>query len=300
MPDVLVLDLEDGVAQTAKDAAREHLRALLNARARDPRRSERDRFAVTRPEWMLRINPSSDLDNYAADLDCFLPRILPEEFRGGSPGPAAFGLPDSVILPKLEQLGQLTELQARLQRLEGLVGRPAPLPVVALVESPAALVGLPSLLRDALPRLQGLVFGSDDYAAAAGLPRGATPRAIAWARQSFVATTSAYGLQAIDVVYKRVRDLAGLADDLDEGYELGFTGKQLIHPSQIGPTHTAFQASPEELTWARDLLTKAAQYSATGIGTFEFQGEMIDMPLFRKAYRILQMAGEDPPTASTT
>lgn len=70
---------------------------------------------------------------------------------------------------------------------------------------------------------------------------------------------------------------------------MGFTGKQVIHPSQIEIVQRAFTPSLERIEWARELVDAFTEHQNSGKGAFTFRGHMIDMPLLLQARNILQM-----------
>lgn len=74
-----------------------------------------------------------------------------------------------------------------------------------------------------------------------------------------------------------------------EGANMGFTGKQVIHPSQVEIVQSAFTPSDEKIEWARELVNAFTEHQKSGKGAFTFRGHMIDMPLLLQARNILQM-----------
>lgn len=82
----------------------------------------------------------------------------------------------------------------------------------------------------------------------------------------------------------------GLLRQSVEGAQMGFTGKQVIHPSQIEIVQRAFSPSKEKIQWARELIQSFDTHQQSGKGAFTFHGHMIDMPLLLQARNIVQMA----------
>ena len=74
-----------------------------------------------------------------------------------------------------------------------------------------------------------------------------------------------------------------------EGAEMGFTGKQVIHPSQIDIVQKAFTPSEDRIRWANDLTQAFNAHQQSGKGAFTFHGHMIDMPLLLQAKKILEI-----------
>lgn len=127
-------------------------------------------------------------------------------------------------------------------------------------------------------RLDGLIIGGDDFAADIGATRTRSAKELLFARQSVVVHAKAYGLQAIDIVNIRLKELDHLEDESNEGAIMGFTGKQIIHPDQIDPVQEAF--APSEAKIAEALAMEAAfeAHLESGTGAFTFNNMMMDMP----------------------
>uniref|UniRef100_UPI00398EF17E citramalyl-CoA lyase, mitochondrial isoform X3 n=1 Tax=Pristiophorus japonicus TaxID=55135 RepID=UPI00398EF17E len=139
-------------------------------------------------------------------------------------------------------------------------------------------------------QLDGVVFGSDDFCASIGATRTEDARELVYARQKIVVIAKAFGLQAIDLVYIDYKDEKGLCRQSREGALMGFTGKQVIHPSQIPIVQEAFTPSPERLKWARELIDAFEEHQKLGKGAFTLHGSMIDMPSLKQAQNIVTLA----------
>ena len=88
--------------------------------------------------------------------------------------------------------------------------------------------------------LQSIVFGSDDYVASIGAKRSENGEELSYARQSIVAHAAAFELQSIDMVYINFKNIDGLKTNSQQGADLGFTGKQVIHPNNIQTVQQVF------------------------------------------------------------
>ena len=95
------------------------------------------------------------------------------------------------------------------------------------------------------------------------------------------------GIPAVDAVYTAFRDEAGLRGEAGHAADLGFSGKLAIHPAQIAPIHAAF--APDEAALAQARRIKDA-FAASEGNAMSLDGEMLDMPHFRRAMRLLQRA----------
>jgi len=168
----------------------------------------------------------------------------------------------------------------------------SPIPLVIFVESAIGLLNtrdsLEAFKNQSIFSLESIVFGSDDYVASIGAKRSINGEELTYARQSIVAHACAYGLQSIDMVYINFKDLEGLEVNSQQGADLGFTGKQVIHPNNIETVQRVFSPSAEKIEWARELVSAFDEHAASGKGAFTFRGQMIDMPLVKQANNILQ------------
>jgi citrate lyase beta subunit len=86
-------------------------------------------------------------------------------------------------------------------------------------------------------------------------------------------------------------DLDALAREAAFGATLGYSGKQAIHPNQVGPIQAAFTPSPEAVAQARRIVDAHLTHQATGVGAFALDGKMVDAPIVKAAERVLARAG---------
>ena len=257
--DCICMDMEDGVALNRKAEARRGIAQAL--RELDFGRSEK----------LARINPvNSGLEN--EDLQAAL------LFR-----------PDGVVIPKVETLDQLQSAAEKLEAAELERGWPlGSIRLLAGVETPKAILNLKEIASH--PRLDALIFGGEDYAASIGARRTPAALELLYARSAVVAACAAYGLQAIDMVTVDFEDLEALRREASFGAQLGYTGKQVIHPNQVAPVQAAFAPDEAAIQSARRLVQAFDANQAEGSGAFALDGRMIDMPLVKAARSILERA----------
>jgi citrate lyase beta subunit len=140
------------------------------------------------------------------------------------------------------------------------------------------------------PRLDGIIFGGEDFAASIGATRTKEAWELFYARSAVVTACAAYGLQAIDIVTVEFRDLDRLREESQFGARLGFTGKQIIHPAQVGPVQEAFTPDDAAIDYARRVVETFEAHQSEGRGAYELDGKMIDMPLLKAAQKVLDRA----------
>ena len=97
-------------------------------------------------------------------------------------------------------------------------------------------------------------------------------------------------MQAIDIVAIDFKDIEALRRESEFGAQLGFTGKQIIHPAQVGPVQTAFTPNDEVIAHAKRIIETFEASQKEGKGAYALEGKMIDMPLLRNAQKVLDRA----------
>ncbi len=181
---------------------------------------------------------------------------------------------DAVVLPKAEP-----QTLARLP-----VDGP---PVVAIVETARGLRASFELARD--PRVGALFLGAIDLGAELGLEPRPDGLELLHARSRLVLDSAAARIAApFDGVHPHVRDLEGLEREAGLARSLGFGGKGCIHPAQVTVVNRAFAPREEDVEWARRVLAAYEEGVAGGRGVVSVEGEMVDLPVVKRAQVILR------------
>jgi citrate lyase subunit beta/citryl-CoA lyase len=253
--DCILLDLEDSVPPREKYAARilvKHILATLD-------------FA----EVWVRINP---LPTGGRD-------DLAEVMRAQ---------PHGICLPKAESAEDINILHDELSQLEANYSLPqGSTHIMPIIETAKGILHCEGIAA-ANPRVALLAFGAEDFTRDVGAARD--PRNLLYARSKIVAAAAAAGVQASDTVYPDVDDEEGLITETRMVRGLGFDGKGVINPRQIGPIHSVFSPSEGEITQARRILAAAEEATAKGIGAVAIDGKMVDLPVIKRAQRTLELA----------
>ena len=257
--DCICMDMEDGVALNRKAEARATIAAALRE------------LDFDRSEKLARINAvGSGLES--EDIQAVLP------FR-----------PDGVVIPKIETLDQIRWAAEKIEAAELSYGWTVhSIRLLVGVETPKAILNLKEIASH--PRLEALIFGGEDYAASIGAIRTSEALELLYARSAVVAAGAANGLQTIDMVSVDFRDLEALRREALFGAQLGYTGKQIIHPNQVALVQEAFTPDEEAVESARRLVEAFQAHQAQGAGVFALDGRMIDMPLVKAAEGVLARA----------
>lgn len=259
--DSIIMDLEDGVALSQKEAAREVVAQAL---------TELD-FGGR--ERMVRINPVDT---------SFSRRDLEATIDAG---------PDGYVIPKVESAEDLHSVSHYLDEVERDRGWPRGLlRILAIIETARGVMHLPEIAA-ATTRLDALMFGAEDLAGDMGATRTRAGWEVFYARSAVVTAAAAYQLQAIDTVFIDLTDLDGLADECQLARLMGYAGKMAIHPRQVAVINTNFTPNADEISQAQRLIVAHDEHQARGAGVFELDGKMIDMPMVRAARRVLARGG---------
>jgi citrate lyase subunit beta/citryl-CoA lyase len=210
------------------------------------------------------------------------PRWLADDVRAC----AAAGI-DFLMVPKVESSEQLRALEPMLEQMEEQTQRPpGSLRLLALIESPSGVLAA-ATLASASARVEALVFGAEDYAAALGIPAQAA--ALDWPAQQVAVAARAAGCAA----WGLPGSMAGIADAASIGplarraRAMGFTGCLCIHPAQLDPARAGFLPTAKEVAHARLVVAAAGSEK----GAFVVEGRMVDAPVLAQAYATLQRAG---------
>ena len=256
-PDAVILDLEDSVHHAEKDAARLLVRNAL--RAVDFGAAER----------MVRIN---QLPLGLTDLE----EIVPQS-------------PDLILIPKVEAVTQVAEVDAAIARIAKQFGVTRPIWLMPILES---ALGIENALAIATgsDRIAALTIGLEDYTADLGVVKTATGGESLYARQRVVNAAHAAHVQAIDSVYGDMADMEGLQRWGEASRAMGFEGMGCIHPMQIEVIHRAFAPSAAELEKALKIVAAFEAAQAKGIGVVSLGSKMIDAPVVNRAVKLVARA----------
>ncbi|MBC7342487.1 MAG: CoA ester lyase [Clostridia bacterium] len=189
---------------------------------------------------------------------------------------------NGVRIPKLERPEQVMEVVEVIQGCH--------CPSVALspvIESPLGILNAYAI-ASASPLIRGLSWGGEDLRLAIGCSRGANLDHFRW---EIILACRAAGVAAWDTVFAVVDDADSFRSDCIRSAEMGFNGRSVIHPAQIGIVHEAYKPRPEQVEWARQVVESVGQ-AGSGAGVGVVSGQMVDRPIILQAMQILEAAGE--------
>jgi len=193
-----------------------------------------------------------------------------------------YGSPHGICLPKVEDPEDVVIVENMLEE-EGLDAV-----IMPIVETARGIQNVEAI-AGASDALVALAFGAEDYSADVCGKRSWD--ALLYSRSRLVVAARSCDVQPLDTIYPDVNDAAGLREETMRIVEMGFDGKGAIHPSQLPVIHACFTPTPEEIQEARDVIAAVEEARRKGLGSASLHGKMIDLPVEKRARRILRRAG---------
>ncbi|MCY1154458.1 MAG: citE [Nitrososphaera sp.] len=260
--DIICFDLEDSVPYNEKDAARRIIAETLLAR-----RQEYSGIVYVRTN-----SPESGL----------IPDDLKAVLQEGI---------DGIVVPKVNDVSEMLEIKKHIVMLE----KERKTDKIALMPSIETARGVVNayLIASAEERIKALVFGVFDFLYDMRLDYDEhDPLGYSYVRAKIPVDARAAGVHAIDAIWQKIDDIDGLIRDATMARRLGYSGKSIIHPSQIEPVHKVFRPSKNEVEWAKKVVQALGQAmkKGTGRGAIRLEGKMIDVVHYKQAKAILDAA----------
>ena len=253
--DALIFDLEDAVAPEAKEAARTNVVLAAESKAYGKR------------EIAIRCNglgtPWGE-----ADIEAIA--------KSGA---------DAILVPKVESAAQVTHVVSLLDT----AGAPTDMAVWAMMETPKGILRAEEI-AGSHPRLGLFVMGTNDLVKDMRARHTPTRLPMITALGIGMLAARAHGLAILDGVYNDIQDTAGFRAVCQQGLEMGFDGKTLIHPSQVEPCNEIFAPSAAELEMAGKIVAAFKAAQAEGKGVVTVDGRMIENLHVEQAERALALA----------
>lgn len=267
--DAVIVDLEDSVAISDKEATRKPVAE-----------------ALTRPRkcrGYVRVNAPASPFCYG-DLAATIHRGV-----------------DGVLLPKVESAADLHAIDWLLAALERERGIPeGSIDLIPQIETAAGVQRIDRVIqaRNLRPykgpwRVKRVAFGGADYAYELGLAVGTEEPELADARARIVLSSRAAGLEGpLDSPWFHFKETAAFERALERSRRGGFQGRLCVHPDQIGPVNRAYLPSDDEVARAERIVAAFEEAEARGAAAIQVDGQMIDYPVVYRARAMLESMRE--------
>jgi citrate lyase subunit beta/citryl-CoA lyase len=255
--DAIILDLEDAVAPSEKEAARAALCEAVPAVGRNG------------ATVFVRINNRPSLLDVDAEAAC----------RAGAAG---------LVVPKVQSPELLLRLAAQMEAVEREIGR-APLHFVPLLEDPGAILDARQIAT-ASKRVLALATGGEDLAT--GMDAEPTADMLRFPKLLVHFAAKAAGVRSFGLMRSiaNYSDIDAISASAREARALGFDGASCVHPAVVPILNQAFTPDPIALDRARRMVAAFEQAEAEGRGAFAFEDEMVDLPIVERARRLIARA----------
>ncbi len=259
-PDSIILDLEDAVADSEKDAARFSLyHALLEVDYRGVERIVRIN-GIESPYWK-------------------------EDIRVCVAGGA-----DVIRIPKCASRDDVKIVEEVTLYAEREFGRKeGSTLLMAAIESCLGVINAYEICKSS-SRLIGIALSGADLTRDLQTNISFTGVELNGARQQLIIAARAAGVQCFDSVYTNLNDMDGFRSETEMIYSMGFDGKSLISPRQIPVLHDIFTPDLKDVYFAEKVVAEIDSKKDQGIGVFVVDGKMIDIAFYDGARRTLMLA----------
>ncbi|SHF00696.1 citrate lyase subunit beta / citryl-CoA lyase [Tissierella praeacuta DSM 18095] len=258
--DSIMFDLEDAVSLREKDAARFLVyNALKTIDYRDT-------------ETVVRVN----------GLDTPFGR---DDFEA-----MVRAKPDIIRLPKTDTPEDVIEADRLITEIEEKINiEVGTIKLMAAIESPLGIMNAYKIAT-ASKRLVAMAIGAEDFVTNMKTTRSSSGVELLSARGQLLLAARAAGIHALDTVYSDVNNDEGFIEEVKLIKQMGFDGKSVIHPRQIGLTHKIYEPTEKEIQHAIRVLYGIKEAESKGSGVIAVDGKMVDGPIVDRAYRVIELA----------
>ena len=255
--DGLILDLEDAVAPDAKEEARRQVVDAVKAGGYGAR------------ELQIRVNS------------------LATPWGQADVAAAASSGAHAVLIPKVESADTVRQVEAIMVAN----GAPADMAIWCMMETPRGMLRAEEI-AGSTPRMGGFVMGTSDLAKDLHCAHTRDRLPMITSLGLCLLAARAYGLAALDGVYLDLNDDAGFEAACQQGLELGFDGKTLIHPKTIDTANRVFAPAEKEIEWSKKIIAAHAEASAAGKGVVVVDGKLVENLHVENARRIVALSDQ--------
>ncbi|MBT5051082.1 MAG: CoA ester lyase [Rhodospirillaceae bacterium] len=253
--DVLIMDVEDGVAPDAKAEARARIVSMLAGGGYGQR------------EIGVRIN-GVGTEWHGDDIDAF-----------------AASAAHVIAIPKVESPATVQAVAARMEK----AGAPATMQIWCMIETARGVLSVDAI-ASSHPRVGALMIGSADLTKDLRARHTPDRLPLLTSIQMVVLAGRANGLTILDSPFFDLSDDDGFLAACKQGRDLGFDGKTLLHPKTIAGANQAFGPSAEEIDWAHRITAAHEEALADGKGVTLVDGQLVEGLHVEEAQRLVALA----------
>ena len=247
--DVVIFDLEDAVAADSKISARELVRKAL------------EQGGYGNRELVVRCN-GSGTPWWDDDIEAL----------AASPA-------DALLFPKVERAEEVVELRKRLNAASGRRQE-----IWAMIETPRGVINVEEIAQSPV---DVLVMGTSDLVADLRARHSDNRDSVLYALSRCVNAARSEYRDVLDGVHLDLENKRTFERICEQGRNLGFDGKCLIHPSQIETANRIFGIEESALLRAKQITRIWAQALSAGKGVAVMNGQLIEKLHYEEAQRLI-------------
>lgn len=255
--DIVCFDLEDSVPDKEKKTARKLIKSTLKSRS----------------EYISSIFVRTN-SPYSGKIPDDLEDIIQKGI-------------DGIVIPKVNNVTELKKITKKLSLLEKK-RKLKPVQIIPSIESTEGVVNTYQI-SSFNKRIPAVVFGIFDLLNDLGVEYSKNSCGANYSRSKIPVDAKAAGVVAIDGIWQDIKDDKGLEKDCKIGKSLGYSGKSIIHPDQIGVVHKLFHPNKSEIDWAKKICDTYLKSTKTGKGATTIDGKMIDEVHYKQAKALLEL-----------
>lgn len=197
---------------------------------------------------------------------------------------------DVIRLPKTDTPEDVIEVDKIITEVEEASGiEVGTTKMMAAIESPLGIINAYKIAT-ASKRLIAIALGAEDFVTNMKTNRSPEGVELIAARSQLLLAARAAGLYALDTVYSDVNNKEGFLDEVRLIKQMGFDGKSVIHPKQIGLVHKVYEPTEKEIRHAIRVVHGIKEAESKGSGVITVDGKMVDGPIVDRAYRVIELA----------
>jgi citrate lyase subunit beta / citryl-CoA lyase len=261
--DAIILDLEDAVAVSEKEATR---KTVVEA--------------MKKPRNCLGYIRVNDLNT---------------EFSLGDFQAVVGDWLDGVVIPKVEKPGDLQTADWILTGLEKERGlETGSIDLLPIIETGLGIQNIEEIANSGT-RVKRLSFGAGDFTRDMGMIWSPNEEELSYARSRMVLASRNANIESpIDTVFIDLEDEEHLQKSAQTAAYFGFQGKLCIHPKQIAAVHGAFTPTAKQIKRAQKIVQAFKEAEEEGSASIQVDGYFVDYPIVEKAMRVLEIAKSIP------
>ena len=253
--DSLIFDMEDAVAPVAKSASRDIIKAAIA------------QGGYGNKELVVRVNA---LSTEWGEQD-----LIAMANSGAN----------AICLPKVESSAEINQALAILKQ----AGAPDSMYLWVMAETPKGILNIQEIC-EADGKVAVLMMGTTDLSKELRLRNRADRLGVLGSLSLCVLAARASGIDIIDGVQLDLNDEQAYHASCEQGRDLGFDGKSVIHPKQIAYANQTFSPSAHEVEWAQRVIAAWQQAEQQGEALVLLDGRLVENLHVDEAKRTLQIA----------